>query len=82
MPCQKLLSPQVFGNSGFGPVFAEFFIVKKAVFRADPNKGGFVTSFITPVNIKRRPRFRPIDAMMMLALIVSLVMVMRLLVAR
>jgi hypothetical protein len=55
--------------------------VKKAGFRADPNKGGFITSFITPINSKHRPRFTAFDAGLIIALIVGLLMVMRVLVA-
>jgi len=56
--------------------------VKKAVFRADPNKGGFITSFITPVHTKSPPRFTALDALWILSLFVGLIMTMRFLVAR
>jgi len=56
--------------------------VKKAVFRADPNKGGFITSFITPVHTKSPPRFTALDALWILGLFVGLIMTMRFLVAR
>ena len=56
--------------------------MKKAVFRADPNKGGFITSFITPVNSKPVHRFNPLDAMLFMTLVFGLVMAMRFLLAR
>jgi hypothetical protein len=56
--------------------------MKKAIFRADPNKGGFITSFITPVNSKPAHRFNPMDAMLLMTLVVGLVMTMRFLLAR
>jgi hypothetical protein len=56
--------------------------VKKAVFRTDPNKGGFITSFITPIHAKRRPSFTVLDAMMIMALVAGIIIGMRLLVAR
>jgi hypothetical protein len=56
--------------------------MKKAVFRADPDRGGFITSFITPVNSKPVHRFTPIDAMLLTTLVFGLVMTMRFLLAR
>ena len=63
-------------------VYARICFVKKAVFRADPNKAGFITSFISPVNTKTPPRFTALDALWILSLFVGLIMTMRFLVAR
>jgi hypothetical protein len=56
--------------------------MKKAIFRADPNKGGFITAFLSPVNSKTPPRFKAIDALLIIGLIVGLLVLMRVLVAR
>jgi hypothetical protein len=65
-----------------GVLYAQNLSVKKAVFRADPNKAGFITSFISPVNSKTPPRFTALDALWILSLFVGLIMTMRFLVAR
>jgi hypothetical protein len=56
--------------------------VKKAVFRAGPKQGGFITSFISPVNTKNPPRFTVLDALWIFSLFVGLIATMRFLVAR
>jgi len=52
--------------------------VKKAVFRAESGKGGFIRTMLAPVNDKREPRFSWFDLAMLLALIIGAVFLARL----
>ncbi len=51
--------------------------VNKAVYKADPSRGGFIQATLAPVNRVHEPRFYPLDAVMILALILGTVAVMR-----
>ena len=55
--------------------------MKKAVYRADPERGGFITTMIAPLNRKRQFRFGVVDAVLVFALVIGAVGLMRLLVA-
>jgi len=54
--------------------------VKKAILKSDGVKGGFVRSTIAPVGGKPAPTFCAIDAVMVAALVLGLVVAMRFLV--
>jgi len=56
--------------------------MKKTFFRAGPKSGGFITSFITPVHVKRAPRFSLLDGVLMITMIGGLLWLMRFLLAR
>jgi hypothetical protein len=56
--------------------------VKKAVFKTDPARGGFISASIAPISRKNQRRFGPFDAVMFVALIVATIALMRLLLAR
>jgi hypothetical protein len=55
--------------------------VKKAVMKTEPLKGGFIGSTIAPVNERHGLRFGFWDAVEIIILIVSLLFVMRLILA-
>jgi len=56
--------------------------VKKAVFKADPNRGGFIRSTLAPVNERRQPGFGVWDAIEVVLLVAALLLAMRFFLAR
>jgi hypothetical protein len=56
--------------------------MKRALFRVDAGKGGFIRTTLSPVNEKSGPRLHVLDVVMVLALILGAVAVARVLVAR
>jgi hypothetical protein len=56
--------------------------MKRATFKLDPCKGGWIRTTIAPLNDKREGRFGMMDIMMFFALVTVIVAVARVLIAR
>ena len=65
-----------------GPVNALNPIVKRAAFKLDTGKGGWIRTTLAPLNDKRQARFGAVDMFMFLALVTTVVAVARVLIAR
>jgi hypothetical protein len=55
--------------------------VRKAIFKADPNKGGFIRAMLAPVCHKQAARFGWTDMALLVAIVVSGFLVARFLLA-
>jgi hypothetical protein len=53
----------------------------KAIFKADYNRGGFITSTLAPCNRRHEHRFTVLNGLMLLALLFGLAAMARLIIA-
>ncbi len=53
----------------------------KAVFKADANRGGFISSTVVPSSRSLEPQFGLVDGAMLIALVLGVVMIVRLVLA-
>lgn len=56
--------------------------MKRAAFKLDPCKGGWIRTTIAPLNDKREGKFGTVDVVMFFTLVTAVVAVARVLIAR
>jgi len=56
--------------------------MKRAAFKVQPAKGGWIRTTIAPINDKQEIIFRPVDVLMLMALVAGIGAIARLYLAR